>query len=567
MDPSPHSTPKELAELARTQPDQHALIAAHRAAYPALLTWIAENSPDLNARQLAAQRLASAPAPASAPTPRANPDAVSPAERRKASPPPRLNQPEGQHHEPVNQQHRPSPTGPDHPLPGPQTPAAPGYVQPTPTQPASRRPRGRRKLLGVIAAVAVIVLLAGGGFLFLGRGGSASGLPPFSLALDKAPAKITFPSSNFHLQAADPHKPYIIASEFDPEESYSTYFVLTIDGNNATVMAQAPEDGWPYDIVNGTVFMYSENLGYRVFTWDPATGERAPVESPDSGHVVASTPVTADHLIIVTAPESFIGPLPDYTVSSVNGGEVEWSHTKADLGCNISSGVSGLELVKNGLWLRCPSYESNDGLYSGVAINVETGAVIKAAVPEDGLPFIVTSADGAATGKVTRDGDSFSDWSDFAFYGVDGEPRNDIEIPAEVSDVAFDHNSSFTLSEWAEGMAATSEYSSEHPDAKAIYVGPDGTMYGATQGDTLTINGIDTGCVSSARIFGLADHGNKMLCWDLSGDESLEAFDISEGSAGASLWRIEEAGKWPEFIPFDGDRWLLDASDTYLLED
>lgn len=151
--------PADLQALAVSRPDLRPQIAAHPAAYDALLTWLAEvdSSPELHAvlaaraaGQLPWQQTQVAPAqPAAAPAPQVPPAQPAPQPAQQPQPAPLPAQP------------APQAAAPSHPTaaPAPQVPPA----QPVP-QPHPRR-RGPAVLAAVVAVVALVCAGLGGAYL------------------------------------------------------------------------------------------------------------------------------------------------------------------------------------------------------------------------------------------------------------------------------------------------------------------------------------------------------------------------------------------------------------------
>ncbi|MDO5724645.1 MAG: hypothetical protein Q4P33_09670 [Flaviflexus sp.] len=519
MDLSPHSTPQELADLANARPDLHTEIAAHPAAYSALLTWIADTSPDPAARQAAAQRLAP-PAP---PAPPAQP-AQSAQSTQVSSPP------------------------------------APGYTGAAQAQAAPSKPRGRGKLIGAIAAFAVIVLVAVGAFWFLGREDSSPSIPPYSLSLDEAPVEIVLPSSEYSLRAVDPYAPYLLASRTKPESNIvDGYFVLTLDGAEVSEVTLIPEfygedrSETPYAIVDGTVYFTTDWEDNHVFTWNVETQELSQVESPDEDYVFQVVPIAPNHSIITTSPDRDEFDTSTYTVSSVKDGKVQWTFTKEEAECSLNTRVDWLQLAENNRWLRCPTLTT--------AINLETGAAVTA--PENTL-FILAS-DGAVMTEQSWDDKGNLVWRDFRFYDANGDQRDDIELSDGVYEVESFWSFGGSVSEWVEGMRASATYATEHPDSDSTLLTEDGKAIGFAFGEVDKVNTIEIQCDDDSVVL-LADHGDKLLCIST---KYMQAFDISEGVSGQQLWSIN--GMFDRFrafyYPFNGSQWIVGLDPFYLIEE
>ena len=139
---NPNTPAADLFALTSAQPSLRASIAGHPNAYPGLLDWLAENGDDQVKAAVAARRAAAAPPvpppPGAPPAPPAAPDWQS--------------------------------------QPGFAPPAAPAwqgqYPPPMPIAPPKRK---HGKLIGIIAGVVALALIAGGlSFAFFGRKGASS---------------------------------------------------------------------------------------------------------------------------------------------------------------------------------------------------------------------------------------------------------------------------------------------------------------------------------------------------------------------------------------------------------
>lgn len=525
MDLSPRSTPQELADLANTRPDLHAQIAAHPAVYPALLTWIAETSPDPAARQAAAQRLA----PSAPPAPPAQPtQATQPTQPAQAT-----------------QEY---------------SPPAPGYVGAAQAQPSSSKPHRRGKLMGAIASFAVIALVAVGAFWYLGRDDSSPSPAHYSLSLDEAPVEIVFPSSEYSLRAVDPYAPYLLAGKPSSDPNLiDEYFVFTLDGAEVTEVTQVPKKydegrrGSPYAIVDGTVYYTTRWEDNHVFTWNVETQELSSMESPDEDYVFQVVPVAPNHLIITTSPHRDEFDISTYTVSSVKDGEVQWTFTNDEIECSLNTRVDWLQLAENNRWLRCPYADS----FPDVAINLETGAAITA--PENA--GLIVASDGAVAVDRIRDDKDNTVWRDFRFYDANGDQRDDIELSGGIYEVWFPWDFGGSVSEWVEGMRASATYATEHPDSYYAHLTEDGRAIGFTFGEVDKVNDIEIQCDDDST-FALADHGDKLLSFS---GEHMQAFDISEGASGQQLWSIN--GTFSEdFYPFNAGQWIVGLDQIYLIE-
>lgn len=557
MDLSPRSTPQELADLASARPDLHTQIAAHPAVYPALLTWIAETSPDPAARQAAAQRLAPPPP---LPAPPAWPDQPEQPEQPKQAEQSWPAQPD----EPAPAQPDPSPAASQNEewsaAPS-SSPPAPGYVQATQAQASPKKPRGRGKLIAVIASFAVVVLVAVGAFWFLGRDDSSPSPTPYSLSLDEAPVEIVFPSSEYSLLLVDPYAPYLLAGKPSSDPNLiDEYFVFTLDGAEITEVTQIPENygegisGGPYAILDGTVYYTTRWEDNHVFTWNVETQELSAMESPDEDYVFQVVPVAPNHLIITTSPDRDESAMSTYTVSSVKDGKVRWTFTNDEIECNLNyRHVNLLELAENNRWLRCPYADS----FPDVAINIETGAAVTA--PEN-AGLIVASDGAVAVDRISDDKDN-TVWRDFRFYDANGDQRDDIELSGGIYEVQFPWDFGGSVSEWVEGMRASANYAAEHPDSDFALLTDDGRAIGFTFGEVDKINDIEIQREENSSVK-LADHGNKVLCM---GGEHMQAFDISEGASGQQLWSINGVFSW-DFYPFNAGQWIVGLDQIYLIE-